>query len=418
MITFRRRARRDVGLGSDSSLSYRPVAVDSLYVMSPMEIVVGLPLGHIGTLAAPADPTATPRQALEQVVRGALMRPPCGVAFSGGRDSSAVLAVATHVARREGLPEPVAVTKVFPNAPRTDERDWQEAVVRHLKLREWQRLTIDDELDLVGPLAAERLVAHGVVWSPTIHGDAPMVEVLRGGTLIDGEGGDEVLGVAQHRIAPVTRLLRAPRPLQWPRIRSALGALAPATLRARRVGSARSVEAFSWLRPRGRDLLVEALQFAEIAKPLPFSASVRMVPRRRTQVFSLHNRRVLARKAGVDVQCPLLDAAVAHALARDGGRLGRGDRTTVLRALVPDLLPDAVLARTTKAEFGGAYMNRHTRDFAESWTGDGVDHELVDADELRRLWLTETRIAPTAALLQAAWLGAVGRRSGVPGDDR
>jgi asparagine synthase (glutamine-hydrolysing) len=184
-------------------------------------------------------------------------------------------------------------------------------------------------------------------------------------------------------------------------------------VRARHVGGGRSVEAFTWLRPRGRELLVEMLGLAETAKPLRFSDSVRIVPRRRTQVFSLHNRRVLARSAGVDVRCPLLDAAVVHALARDGGALGRGDRTTVLRALVPDLLPDAVLARTTKAEFGGAYMNRHTRAFAESWTGDGVDHELVDADELRRLWLSETRIAPTAALLQRAWLGAHRGRSGV-----
>jgi asparagine synthase (glutamine-hydrolysing) len=63
-----------------------------------------------------------------------------------------------------------------------------------------------------------------------------------------------------------------------------------------------------------------------------------------------------------------------------------------------------VLSRTTKAEFGGAYMAGHTRSFAETWSGDGVDHALVDADELRRLWRTEDRIAPTAALLQSAWL--------------
>jgi asparagine synthase (glutamine-hydrolysing) len=238
-----------------------------------------------------------------------------------------------------------------------------------------------------------------------------MLDVLRGGTLLDGEGGDEVLGVAEHRIAPLTRLLRAPRPMRWRRIRSALGALAPATVRARHAAGADAVEAFTWLRPRGRQTLVQALGRAEADRPLSFANSVRMVPRRRTQVFALWNRRILAARAAVDIRCPLLDPEVVHALARDGGGLGRGDRTTVLRASVSDLLPDAVLARATKAEFGGAYMNVHTRSFAERWSGDGVDHERVDADELRRLWLSETRIAPTAALLQAAWLGTHRRQT-------
>jgi asparagine synthetase B (glutamine-hydrolysing) len=380
------------------------VADDSLSVMSPMEIVLGSPLGHTGTLPPPSDPTSSPRLALEHALRVALSRPPCGVAFSGGRDSSVVLAVATHVARRDGLPEPVAVTKVFPGAPRAEESDWQEAVVRHLRLREWQRLVIGDELDLVGPLATARLARCGVVWPPTVHGDAPMIEVLRGGTLVDGEGGDEVFGVGAHRIAPVTRLLRSPRTLRWRRLRSALGALAPAAVRVEHLRRSRSVEALTWLRPAGKNAVVEALGRVEAAQPLSFARSVRMVPRRRTQVIALQNRRILAGPDDVDVRCPLLEPEVVHAVARDGGALGRGDRTTVLRALVPDLLPDAVLARTTKAEFGGAYMAEHTRSFAETWSGDGVDHALVDAEELRRLWRTENRIAPTAALLQAAWL--------------
>ena len=43
------------------------------------------------------------RGALEAAVLPALQRPPCLVSFSGGRDSSAVLAVAADVARRHGL---------------------------------------------------------------------------------------------------------------------------------------------------------------------------------------------------------------------------------------------------------------------------------------------------------------------------
>ena len=156
---------------------------------------------------------------LNSVVREALLRPPCGVAFSGGRDSSVVLAVAAHVARRDGLAAPIPITKVFPDVPTTEESSWQELVIRHLRLHDWELVSIDDELDLVGPLATANLVEHGVVWPPMIHGDIPVLERLGGGTLIDGEGGDEVLGVAAHRIAPVAGLPRAPRPVQWRRVR-------------------------------------------------------------------------------------------------------------------------------------------------------------------------------------------------------
>jgi hypothetical protein len=379
---------------------------DELYLMSPMEIVFGYLLGHTGSLPPPADGSATPRQALERVVRTALERPPCGVAFSGGRDSSAVLAIAVHVARRDGLPEPVAMTRVFPEVGEAAEREWQETVVRHLGLRDWHRTVIHDELDVVGPLAAEHLVAHGVVWPPTITGDRPVVDAVPGGSVIDGEGGDEVLGVAAHRMARLTPLLRHPRPLRWRRLRSALGALAPAGVRASHERRGWGEQPFPWLRPAGRQALFDRLDQAERELPLSFATSVRMVPRRRSQVLSRHNRRLLARRRDVDLSSPLLHPDFVQAVARDGGLLGKGDRTTALRALVPDLLPDAVLARTSKAVFTRCYMGFHTRAFAEQWTGEGVDPALVDPQELKRSWMSDDPIAPSAALLQQAWIAA------------
>ncbi len=161
--------------------------------MTRTEIAFGYLFGHTGVLEPPDRLNPTPREALERVISLALRRPPCGVAFSGGRDSSAVLAVATHVARRDGLAEPIPITKVFPGVKDSQESEWQEAVLHHLGLEEWQRVVLTDELDLVGPLAGAHLVDHGVVWPPTVHGDAPVVELLRGGSLLDGEGGDEVL---------------------------------------------------------------------------------------------------------------------------------------------------------------------------------------------------------------------------------
>ncbi len=318
---------------------------DSLYVMSPVEILFGYLMGHTGTLPSPTNEQETPREALERVVGVALQRPPCGVAFSGGRDSSAVLAVATHVARRDGLPDPIPITRLFPEVREAEERGWQEIVIRHLQLRDWHRLDFHDELDVVGPLAAAHLEAHGVVWPPTIAGDVPLVEAVPGGSVIDGEGGDEVLGVAAHRVAPLTRLIRSPRPVQWRRVRSALGALSPAVVRGRHARREWGRDQFAWLTDAGVEVLLAGLEQSEREQPLSFSASVRTVPRRRSQVLARRNRRILAGRREVDISSPLLHPDFVHAVARDGGALGRGDRTSALRALVPDLLPDDVLAR-------------------------------------------------------------------------
>ena len=192
-----------------------PVSDQSLYVMTPTEIAWGYLVGYTGSLPPASEGAPTePRLTLERVIRRS-STPPCGVAFSGGRDSSAVLAVATHVARRDGLPDPVPITRVFPEAPATDETEWQELVVRHLGLRDWIRLQLTDELDLLGPLATPRLREHGVLWPPTLHGDIPLLEpVAQGGSLIDGEGGDEVFGVAAPASLPSPPCCEAgdPRP--------------------------------------------------------------------------------------------------------------------------------------------------------------------------------------------------------------
>jgi asparagine synthase (glutamine-hydrolysing) len=377
---------------------------DSLYVMSPIEVLWGYVFGHAGTLPPPTRDVTDARRVLEDVVRDALLRQPCGVAFSGGRDSSAVLAVATHVARRDGLPDPLPITRRFPGVASADEVEWQEAVVRHLGLTDWHRIDFHDELDVVGPIAAHHLLEHGVVWPPAIAGDVPLVDAVPGGSVIDGEGGDDVLGETMHRVGPLSRLIRAPRPVRWRRVRAALGALAPAPVRGRHARERRREQPIAWLRPAAQDALLAAVDRAERDRPLSFATSVRTVPQRRAQVLGARNRRILARAKDVEFSSPLLHPDFVHALARDGGVLGPGDRTAVLRALLADLLPDEVLTRTSKAFFTRCYMARHTREFAARWTGEGVDHELVDAEELRRVWLSETPSPPTAALLQTAWL--------------
>ena len=82
-----------------------------------------------------------------------LRRGRCVVAFSGGRDSSAVLAVLLHVARRDGFEEPVALTSRWPGDVAADESAWQEHVARELEVRRWEIITPGTDFDLLGPLA-------------------------------------------------------------------------------------------------------------------------------------------------------------------------------------------------------------------------------------------------------------------------
>ena len=58
-----------------------------------------------------------PLQALEDAMLEPLQRGACFVTFSGGRDSSAVLAVAARTAERQDLPAPVPITLRFPELP-------------------------------------------------------------------------------------------------------------------------------------------------------------------------------------------------------------------------------------------------------------------------------------------------------------
>jgi hypothetical protein len=380
--------------------------------MDSAEVVMGYVFGQLPHAPIGYDAKRHPRAVLEDVVSAALRCPPCGVAFSGGRDSSLVLAIATHVARRDGLPEPIPITRRFADASEADEDVWQENVVRHLGLANWQRIAIDDELDVIGPLAARHLTTYGVVWPPAIASDTPLVDAVGCGTLIDGEGGDQVLGVAAHRIAPVTELCRSPWPLRRWRLRGAAYALAPARVRARKAVE-RSLQVFPrpWLRPAGLGKLVAWLESVEHDRPLAYGKSVRAIASRRGEVLGTENRQILARAHSVALTSPLLHPQFIAALAHHGGVLGAGSRTTVLRALAADLLPDAVLSRTTKATFNTCYMTTYTREFARTWTGAGVDDALVDCAELQRTWVAERPIPATAALLQTAWLTTIQSRS-------
>ncbi len=383
--------------------------------LTPLERAAGVALGeadadHVaedlppGAPVGPAHPRSA-RMALEAEVLPGLLRPPCLVSFSGGRDSSAVLAVATAVARREGLAEPIPVTKRFPGIASTEESEWQELVIGHLGLGSWERISFDQELDLLGDTACAALSAHGLLWPPNAYLHVPLLDRAGGGSLFTGLDGDGLLG--SWRWLGAQQVLHG---RQRPHARDVLRvglALAPARLRRHRLGIDAGVP-FPWLRPRAR-AQVSAIMTAEAAQePRRWDRRVAWYARRRYLALAVHSLGLLAGARDVAVLHPLLGPGFLAALADQGGAGGMGDRTSLVRLLVGDLLPEVIVSRSTKGEFGRAIWRDRAREFAGSWAGAGVDRDLVDHDLLRAQWHAENPYFGSSTLLHAAWLAERG----------
>ena len=136
-------------------------------------------------------PGTTPRTAFEAAVRPLLDRSPCLVSFSGGRDSSAVLAIATAIARREGLPAAGPGHASLPSAALTQETEWQEQVIGHLGLSDWVRIDAAGRPRLRRPGGDRVLRRHGLLWPCNAYFHAPIFEAAAGGAVLTGVGGDE-----------------------------------------------------------------------------------------------------------------------------------------------------------------------------------------------------------------------------------
>jgi asparagine synthetase B (glutamine-hydrolysing) len=345
----------------------------------------------------------TPLAALEEAILPALRRPPCLVSFSGGRDSSSVLAAATRAARRAGLAMPVPVTLRVSNTPMAEEAEWQERVVRHLGLREWEvREVGGDEMDRLGPFSTAVLRRHGVLYPPNTFLQVPLLEVARGGVLLTGLGGDEVLATWAWRYhADLFSRRRRPTLRDARRL---FYVASPVWVRRRWHVRLNRSWRLSWLRPEPARIAAELAAAASAEQPRSWRRWVDWFVRRRALCAPLWSLSLLAADAGTSLRHPMLDPVFLAALATAGGHLGFGDRTTAMRAMFAGALPDAVLSRETKARYSEAFWGRRTREFAARWTGGGVDAELVDSAALRNEWLKPNPHEDSAMLLHAAWL--------------
>lgn len=370
--------------------------------------------GDVGGVVWSGVSPPSPRQALEAVLLPALERAPCVVEFSGGRDSSLVLAVASHVARREQLPLPIPHTRRFPSAPSTDESEWQEMVVRHLGLPEWEVATFTDELDVIGERAREFLHTYGLLLSSRLYVLTDSLSTARGGSQLTGEGGDEVLGL--RRASVVRWALQSPSRLRKPRNRRAvLRNVAPRPVRFLKFwhSYAKTAPCAGWVREEPLRRFAFDMARCEASEPFHWGASLRWHLRRRHIVAHAHNASAIASDYDVLHLDPLLDKRFVASLARVGGKYGFASRTDAMIFLAEDLLPKPILERKGKVIFNHAYFTETARSFAQSWDGTGLDEDLVDPEGLRAAWLSSMPPAPSYALLQAAWL-ANNQRSTAP----
>jgi asparagine synthetase B (glutamine-hydrolysing) len=375
--------------------------------LRPVEIASGLVFGidpeAEGRTAASSSLGAL--EAMERAVLPALLRPPCLVSFSGGRDSSVVLAVASRVARREGLELPVPATNRFPSVAAADEDEWQEHVVADLGLTEWARLEHSDELDCLGPVAAGVLRRHGLLWPFNAHFHVPLLRLASGGSLLTGIGGDEVLGESSW--SETAELLKARRRPSARDVRRLAFATAPPVLR-RQVLARRLSLPYGWLRPQARRVVAAAWARQNAAEPVRWVSHVRWVQRFRYLRVGAASLQLLAADDDVHLVHPFLDPGFADAVAslpRSARFIGR---TALMQRMFGGAISEELLARSTKASFDAAFWSTASREFAAGWDGSGVDPELVDVDALRDEWATGTPDPRSFTLAQSAWLAACG----------
>jgi asparagine synthase (glutamine-hydrolysing) len=367
-----------------------------------LELASGLVLARTGDLPELPRPRpgTTPRSALEDAVLPALRRPPCLVSFSGGRDSSAVLAVAASVARREGLPAPIPVTHRFPGAAGTDESAWQELVIRHLGLDDWLRIEISSELEAIGPVAASVIERHGILWPCNSYFHAPIFETATGGAVLTGIGGDEAfMGSCWDRAEAVLQGRALPVPRDVLRVGLALAPVAAKRALARR----RMPSPLPWLQPAARREVEDWVVAEAAEEPLGHRRRLRRLLGSPSLQLGLHGLQALASDRDVLLAHPLHTAGFLGALGAEPATVRRRTRTEAMRALVGDLLPHEVLGRSTKSHFSEVLWGPASRAWAASWDGAGIDPDVVDADRLREIWTSTEPDTQTITLLQATW---------------
>jgi len=369
--------------------------------LEDLEVHSGVVVGPRQTAPPPPLPIlggGSAREVLETILEDALRQPPLHVAFSGGRDSSAILAAATHVARGRGLPEPIPLTAEYDD-PRAREKEWQELVIRHLGIREWERFHVTSELDVLGELAVEAMRRHGPFWPPMAHNMLNMTAHAREGTLLTGGGGDELLAPWAWRRVSRASLRRLPlrRRMKW-----TVFGLLPLPARQSVAMARWGRHELPWLRPSAQAELNRRARAAPRGRT--YAESIELYLGGRYYELLRAVLETFAADNGVRLVEPFYDPRLAVAVAREAPAAGFPTRTAAFEHLVGDLLPEPLLQRSTKAVFTASLWGSRSRAFAAEWDGRGLDAELIDPEALRTAWTRDPPdVRALAALQHAYW---------------
>jgi asparagine synthase (glutamine-hydrolysing) len=163
-------------------------------------------------------------------------------------------------------------------------------------------------------------------------------------------------------------------------------------------------EVCPWLRPRARRRIEAFLAAQAASEPLRWRTRYRQLADSGYMTVSLGSLAVLAGDQGVDLVHPFHDARFLAALAALPPARRPATRSEAMTMLVGDLLPPALLSRSTKARFDEVFWTEHSRALVADWSGEGVDGEIVDVDRLRAEWASPAPAAHTFTLLQSVWL--------------
>lgn len=384
--------------------------VSTMPGLRPLDIATGMPLGAVGT---PPRPHSLPprrcgdsaRTALEDALRRSLEKAPCLIAFSGGRDSSVLLALATHVARRDGLSLPVAHTLRFSAANAAIEDEWQREVIRRVGPGvEWVRDEAED-LGFLGGVARTMLTAGGSYFPSNAHAISPSCAKATGGAVVLGVDGDGLLSTWRWQRAA---RLRSQSRRRWRADSLAVVGLARSPAWVKRGWHRRhDVPDRTWLSKRGSEQFAKAVAIERASEPTSWSARVSWFARRRYLALSRRSFDMLERRHDVRVDLPLLDERFLACLAAEWDPYRHVNRATTYRAIVGDLLPASVLERTSKAEFSQVFWDEETKErcrgLASVLGGDTALAALVDSGRLDAMWQHHPAPNGTELLAQRAW---------------
>lgn len=369
--------------------------------LNPLDIATGIVQGREPRPPLPDPPPVTAERLLENIMLPALSASGrCLVSFSGGRDSSWTLAVAVQAARREGLPDPVPVTLTYPEITEAQEDRWQEMVIRHLGLSDWERIPITDELEVHGPYAQRALDEVGLLFPANAYSLLPQLDCARDGWLILGIGAsDFYMFWHWSQLSDLLALRRRPRRSDLPLL--ALMACPP-DLRRRLLRRRLSGAIMPWVREPARSR-AEGLLGEELAHtPVRFPIAMRRQRTHRCYGATQVSISALARSAGANVLMPHLQPEFLASIAREGGRFGAGDRVSSMRRMAGHLLPPEVLARRDGANMQRVLMGHRIREFADRWSGGGIDESMIDIELLRENWRSPRPDWRTTTLSQLA----------------